>query len=364
MFHRNRIRSSLAVHEWHVVAPQAKLPPMCVRAHIDQRLFFSFTRARRVLKILPPTMSSSTPPATAAGYDAELELHTIHHDGRDISISCSKKYENLPPVLYFYPVGAGRRMLLAFKSLFSTLRLICINRPGKGGTSPSKKGHLETVVHDVVVVLDSLQINQVSIMTMCAGTPFAMAFATQHPERTTGKFIGISTWIQPADCGYDNTKLLYYIGTKDASHTGPLAGTVMSGMASCFTSFPTSWFAGMLRKKLNKNECRAFDELYSDVKDFSSMMEWMRQDSRGGLNADVQVLLTANVVDYEALSKSQDSICLWHGTNDTMVPYVGAEWLNQQLPNSELKPIPDGTHEGCMFLLHDDIVESLKSLAS
>ena len=292
----------------------------------------------------------------------ELELHTIQHNGRNVTFSKSPD-NGSPPVLFFYPVGAGRRMLLSFQELFSNLWFICINRPGKGGTSPpdSNVSHLETTIQDILVVLDKLGIQQVSLLCMCAGTPFCFAFAARHPERTTGRLIGISTWVQPADCDYNNTKLLYHVGTKQPNLAGLLTGTLMSSMGCMFSSFPTSWFTSFLRKALSIDECQAFDEKYSKD-EFCDMLKWMQQDPRGGVSGDLQVLLSRNIVDYEALSKSQDSLILWHGTNDNTVPYVGVEWLAKQLPDAELNTIRDGTHEGCMFLLHSSIVDSLKSL--
>lgn len=117
---------------------------------------------------------------------------------------------------------------------------------------------------------------------------------------------------------------------------------------------------GMLRNKLSSDECKVF-EWYNDGDEFIEMMKWMQQDPRGGLNDDLHVLLSANVVDYQALSKSQPHIILWHGTGDTMVPYTGAEWFTEQLPGAALHTVERGTHEGCMFLLHSSIVDSLKT---
>lgn len=307
------------------------------------------------------TMTSS---ASALSFDKELKLHTLQHEGRNIAYSMSSRIsESKHPVLFFYPVGSGRRTLLAFRSLFSEISFLCVNRPGKGGTSPSveTESHLDTVIKDIIAVLDSLQMEKVSILAECAGTPFAMAFCTWFPERTTRIYIGIASWIQPADCGYEHTKLVYHMGTQSSSLTGPFAATFMSSMGYLVASFPVSWFASMLKSKLSQEECIEFDTLYSNADDFSNMIAWMKQDSRGGMSPDLQVLLSKDVVDYQALAKSQDTIILWHGTNDSMVPIGGAEWLAEQLPNAELHTIPDGTHEGCMLFLHPAIVDSLKS---
>jgi pimeloyl-ACP methyl ester carboxylesterase len=298
-----------------------------------------------------------------APFTSELKLHTVQHEGRDITFSTSPD-NGSQNVLFCYPVGAGRRMLLLFRSLFADIRFICINRPGKGGTSVAIKGktHLETVLEDMIAVLNELEIRQVSILTMCAGTPFAMAFASRYPDRTTGCFIGISSWVQPADCGYDNTKVIYHVGTKRPSFTGPLAGSFMSSMGFMFSSFPTTWFAGLVQTKLSKEEAQVFQERYSEIHEFSDVLTWMRQDSRGGVSPDISVLLSANVVDYPAFSKSCKTMIFFHGTGDTMVPHVGIEWLAEQLPNAALHTMENGTHEGCMFLLHPKIVESIKVL--
>lgn len=308
-------------------------------------------------------MTTATTTTTNDAPYSELELHAVHHDGRDITFSTSPD-NGSPPVLFFYPVGAGRRMLLSFRSLYSCLRFICVNRPGKGGTSasiPKESTHLDTVVQDVITVLDHLKLDRVSVLAMCAGTPFAMVFCSRHPERTTRNFMGISSWIQPADCGYSNTKLLYHIGTQLPSCTGPLAGTLMSTTGRLFSSFPTSWFVGFLRKKLSPQERNVFEKQYPDISEFCDMLQWMQQDARGGVNEDIVVLLSANAVDYDAFANSQtSSIVLWHGTSDSMVPCSGAEWLSDQVPKAALRTIPNGTHEGCMFLLHSKIVESLE----
>jgi hypothetical protein len=133
-------------------------------------------------------------------------------------------------------------------------------------------------------------------------------------------------------------------------------------MGGIFSSFPTSWFTSLLQKKLSTEEAKAFQEQYSNTEEFCRVLKWMRQDSRGGVRQDITVLLNANVVDYNAFSKSCNSITLWHGTNDSTVPHVGVKWLVEQLPNAALSTIQNGTHEGCMFLLHPKIVESIKTL--
>lgn len=253
-------------------------------------------------------------------------------------------------------------MLLSLAKTLPDLRLICVNRPGKGGTSPASKGnsHLDASVQDAVAVLDSLGVDKVSLFCMCAGTPFCMAFALQQPERTTRKFMGISTWIQPADCGYENTKVTYYMGAQAPVLVSPLVGSVFRSVGLSLSSFPTTWVLSALRGKVSETEHVAFDIKYENSQEFGDMMKWM-QHEQGGQSPDMKVLLSAGLIDYEKLGASMQSITLWHGTKDSMVPYASAQWLEEHVPGATLNTIPDGSHEGCMFLLHSSIVDSLTS---
>lgn len=253
-------------------------------------------------------------------------------------------------------------MLLSIAKTLPDLRLICVNRPGKGGTSPASEGnsHLDASVQDAVAVLDCLGVDRVSLFCMCAGAPFCMAFALQQPERTTREFMGISTWVQPADCGYDNTKVTYYMGTRAPGLVSPLVGSVLSSVGLSLSSFPTTWVLSALRGKVSETEHVAFDIKYENGQEFGDTMKWM-QHEQGGQNPDMKVLLSAGLIDYEKLGASLQSITLWHGTKDSMVPYASAQWLEEHVPGAKLNTIPDGSHEGCMFLLHSAIVDSLKS---
>lgn len=312
------------------------------------------------LKSITTTHDSSRDPFS------EIELHTIQHEGRDIAYSTSPDNRASHTVLYFYPGGGNRRMIFSFRNLFSSLRFICVNRPGKGGTSPAEKSgaanHLTTTVQDAIVVLDTLGIEKVSLLCMCAGTPFCMTFAARYPERTTGKFTGISSWIQPADCGYENTKTTLYLGTQMRPIVAPVVGMVFTSIGASLTSFPSGMTIKALSSKLSEEERESFDEKYKNREEFSRMMKWMQGD-RGGYGSDMSVLFSANLVDYQAFNDSQKSIVLWHGTRDNLVPYTSAEWLVEEvLTGATLNPVVDGTHEGGNFLLHSSLVEYLKGL--
>eukprot|EP00567_Pseudictyota_dubia_P006389 CAMPEP_0197438132 /NCGR_PEP_ID=MMETSP1175-20131217/5213_1 /TAXON_ID=1003142 /ORGANISM="Triceratium dubium, Strain CCMP147" /LENGTH=319 /DNA_ID=CAMNT_0042967805 /DNA_START=44 /DNA_END=1003 /DNA_ORIENTATION=- len=300
-------------------------------------------------------------------FAATIQLRTIStEDGREVSYSCTGN-ENDPPVLFFYPAGGNRRMLLFLAEKLPNLRLVCVNRPGSHGTTTAassggegKLSHLDATVRDAVAVLDALGIDRVSVLCMCAGTPFAMEFCARHEDRLTGRFVGVCCWVQPADCGRANTKLSYLVGSQIPSAAGPLAGSVMSTMGMSLSSFPTTWVASALARQLSETEAETFYEEFRP-EEFSERMKWVQSEA-GGQGADVKVLLSAGVVDYQRFSEIVPSPIFWHSTEDAVVPYAGAEWLEQQLLNATLHAIPGATHNGCCFLLHPSIVNSINSL--
>lgn len=301
----------------------------------------------------------------------EVSLHTIRNAGRSVAYSIAgDRNSDATPVLFFYPGGANRLMV---QSLHETavqahLKVISVNRPGKAGTSPAIQpgaaAHLKIAVEDATLVLDELGIQRVALLFMCAGTPFALGFATMKSERTS-RILGVASWVLPADCGYANTKFWFYMGT----HTfvprwfvAPLAGSVFRSIGSSMSFLPPGWVQGALRSKLSSSEKDAFDAKFNKD-EFAKGLSWMKQE-KGGEAADVDVLLSKGSdlgIDYQQIGQTH-CVVLCHGTKDKLVPYASIEWMKEQIPSAMLNTLPDGSHEGAEFLLHESVIDSIASL--
>lgn len=220
--------------------------------------------------------------------------------------------------------------------------------------------HVSTACDDTVAVLDSLGIVRASLLFECAGTPFALAFATKYKERTTEKFMGIGSWVLPADC--PKNKLLYRFGANYCPLwlASPLVASSMSGMMYSFTSLPAEWINSRFNKVFSDEEREVFDASFS-VTEFMGAMKWMMEE-KGGLTEDVSVLLSKGKdvgVEYDRVC---GSVLLFHAEKDTLTPVACAKWLAETLPSAALTVLPDASHEGTLFMLHALIIESLKSL--
>mmetsp|Transcript_43681 Transcript_43681/g.78392 ORF Transcript_43681/g.78392 Transcript_43681/m.78392 type:complete len:402 (+) Transcript_43681:327-1532(+) len=224
--------------------------------------------------------------------------------------------------IFFYPMGSNRRILDAVISRYAPqfecdkdVLFLCVNRPGKGGTSsssgvaakqhektaPDERQHIWTTCDDIVTILDHYGIRKASLLYMCAGSTFAYSFANLHPDYTTGYIIGIASWILRSDpsssiiCNNTEngdsqcdikTPQMHSLTHRMAMHGffGPkcmvssLAGGIVGSMSVIFSSVPPAWVGKGFKKELSDDERLMFDELYPDGVGFVEMMKWMHDD--------------------------------------------------------------------------------------
>jgi len=302
-------------------------------------------------------------------YEDRIALHTLKvSDGRQVAFATSGD-PNGTPVLFFYAGGGNRRVLLSLHpaAVSASLKLICLNRPGKDGTSKATTrgaaSHVKTVCDDCICVLDALGIDKVSLLFMCAGSPFALAFSNKNPERMTGKLVGIACFVSPADCPM--TKSLYRFGARCCPNwaVSPLVASSMNSMMHVFTWLSPSGLTEHFKNKvLASDEEREAFEKANAGNGFSENMGWVFEE-RGGLSSDLSVLLSKYEDVGIELKEVYGKALLFHPIKDKLTPIEAAEWLSEHLRSATLTKLPEASHEGTLFLLHDEIVQSLKTLA-
>jgi pimeloyl-ACP methyl ester carboxylesterase len=64
------------------------------------------------------------------------------------------------------------------------LRLLCVNRPGYGASTPADSTML-SVADDAVAVLDAWGLSRVAVLGMSVGGAYAAALGSRHPSRVT-----------------------------------------------------------------------------------------------------------------------------------------------------------------------------------
>mmetsp|Transcript_10090 Transcript_10090/g.16749 ORF Transcript_10090/g.16749 Transcript_10090/m.16749 type:complete len:326 (-) Transcript_10090:132-1109(-) len=304
-------------------------------------------------------------------YPEEVYMYTLQRRDRTIHFAVAGSGT---PVLYLYPGGCNRRILALLHKMARRhkIRFICVNRPGRGTCSASapkeddtKRSaayhHVETAARDMVAVLDALKIQKVGVFFHCAGTPFALVFASRFPERIEGSLMGAGSWVQPADC--PDTKPLFRFGATKTPLwlTSYLASGIASSVEFGMFHMPTQWMSTRFGKHLSKEEKQAFADDY-DATDFVEKFKWMQKEGAGMTPADLTTLLSpASDIGLE-YSQLTIEVKMVHAQNDKVTPAAAAEWMAKQLPACDLTLVDDGTHEGSLFNLHDEIHQVLEAL--
>lgn len=312
----------------------------------------------------------------AQRHDSAVTLSELERDGRSVAYATIGT-ESSAPVIVFYAAGGSRRFVALFHEALladpelapqvSRLRFIGINRPGRGATAPpAESGELamvETTCLDALAVLDRLGVQKASLIGCCAGTPYALAFAARHPERTTGRVLTVGAWVSPAD--FEGASSIYRLGSAlPAWLVAPLVGTSFTSGPALLGLMPQSWLSSAFRGKLCDSELLEFDQRYPV--EGSKLLEVIRYQTEesGGQSNDVGVLLASFAslgFDYD---KVQAQVTVIHGDGDALSPIDGAEWLAQRLPRASLKKLNAGTHDGALFMLHKEARNAVLALAA
>jgi pimeloyl-ACP methyl ester carboxylesterase len=105
-------------------------------------------------------------------------------DGRRLAILEVGKSEGFP-IFHFHGNGSSRLEVLTVQAVAERLgiRLICLDRPGIGGSDERRGYRLLDWPDDVVEVADQLGIERFAVEGFSGGAPFALACAYKIPHR-------------------------------------------------------------------------------------------------------------------------------------------------------------------------------------
>jgi pimeloyl-ACP methyl ester carboxylesterase len=308
-------------------------------------------------------------------YSEIMDLQTLQlvETGRNVAFATAGDPTGTP-VLFFYPAGSNRRQLVSLHpfAVKAALKLICVNRPGKGGTSdaafqPHKNQEApptvisRTVCSDAAAVLDKLGVaGAVSLLFECAGAPFGLAFASQYPHRIQA-IVGIGSWVLPSDCP-EHTKWLFRFGALHCSNwlASGLAGNIISSFGRSFAWMPQSSLISQIKSCLTDEERDVFKTVVDEI-EFVDRTYWMFKE-KGGTTQDISVLLSKGCDIGLSYDLIPTRIQLIHADNDRVTPIAAVQWLAERLPSATLTIVPKASHEGTLFLLHASVVDSLTTL--
>ncbi|CAE7941101.1 Wdr33 [Symbiodinium sp. KB8] len=294
------------------------------------------------------------------------EGHFRREGGRDVVFGTLGE-EDGHAALTFYPLGSSRQALVLVEEAANKakLRLLCTNRPGNGSTSPpldppegvsAIAWHLETAVDDARALLAKLQIAKVSILFFCAGTPFALRFASKYPELCTGRMLGVAPWVSPADC--QETKGFFrWASSLPACVVSSVGGPWMAAGSYVTKSLPSTSLA---RAGLEKEEAVIFDR---EAVKMAARFRVATSESGSGDALDLPVLLASyKDIGLSPALSSEQAVQIFFGEKDTMVTPACVRWLGDVLSGPSrvtLQELPQTSHTGALLLLDERLWQAL-----
>lgn len=137
--------------------------------------------------------------------------HTIRlHDGRTLAFDDVGDPGGLP-VLYLHGTPDSRRSRHPDDGLARTagVRLIAVDRPGAGDSTPDGGGRLADLGHDLRALLDHLRLGEVGLLGWSAGGLTALAAATVLGRRVVS--VALVATVPPVEA-YDDPAVVAALG--------------------------------------------------------------------------------------------------------------------------------------------------------
>lgn len=250
------------------------------------------------------------------------------------------------PVLYVHGSPDSRRARHPDDGIADRLgiRLVAVDRPGAGLSTPHPTGTFGSFADDAVALADRLGIDRWRPLAWSAGAPYALAIAGRHPGRTqrvavVAGLVPFAAYATPgilddADGGrWMVAELGEELGAAGlAEVAAPMLAPYPCDQALALEHVLEA--ADPVRRAELDAIPGAVDVLASGVADSVA-------SGLAGLTRDLELQVEAPDVDWSAVGAPVD---LWYGQRDTSAPPAFGTWWAEHLRWAELTVVPDAGH--------------------
>ncbi len=218
-------------------------------------------------------------------------------------------------------------------------RLVGVDRPGIGGSSPHHKRTFLTWADDIIQLADHLRADQFAAIGLSGGGPYVLGCAHEHPDRMA---IGVSLGgVGPLD-GSDGAPGFGKLTSMAARAVHPLRrplGRALFG--GVWPIRPLAHVGISLYKRFGPSTDRAvfaipeFRDMFADD---------IRNATRRIADAPVYDIALFGQPWGFSPRDIQVPIRIWHGDVDLVVPLSHSEHLAELIPDSDLVVVPGLGH--------------------
>lgn len=248
-------------------------------------------------------------------------------------------------VVWLHGTPGGRRQIPSEARAFAEregLRIVGIDRPGIGSSTPHLYDNIRSFATDLDRVADRLGLDEIAVIGLSGGGPYALAAGATLPERV--RSVAVLGGVAPT-CGPDaiggglvalGRRLSPVIGRTRVPLGMALTGTIR--VARPLASRGLDLYARLSpegdRRMLARPEFKAMfldDILNGSRKQFSAPLADVQLFSKdwGFTAADVNV-----------------PVLWWHGDADHIIPFSHGEHMVARLPDASLHVLAGESHLG------------------
>jgi len=232
-------------------------------------------------------------------------------------------------------------------------RVIAVDRPGIGLSSPVHGDVVTDVADDVVQLLDALGVERASVLGYSGGAPYALAAARELPDRV--ELVGLVSGWGPPDRtdAYVDVATIERLSDAIARHAPVLTRAMFAAVSTSLRLAPTT-SARLLARRFEGEA----PTLEPTPEALTPVLEAFRQGSAGAAR-DLHLIVRPWGF---ALDEIRAPVRLWHGDHDREIPLHHSEYVAAAVRDGRLEVLDGGDHLA-LFRHAEDILTALASCA-
>ncbi|UZP36390.1 hypothetical protein NXS19_004206 [Fusarium pseudograminearum] len=230
------------------------------------------------------------------------------------------------PMFYFHGFPSSRLEAQPIDDIAQRcgIRLIALDRPGFGLSSPNPDYRIIDWPEDVAELAKARNITEFSVFGLSGGGPFALACAFALPKRTLTS-VGLFASAPPWEAGPAIKRIGTWLDAQDAKEKPGI--------------------------EITKSHAERVEDLVNMLLD-----EPFRQGASGTVHETK--LLTSQDWGFKLEDVDYDNVQIWHGVKDTNAPIAMIRYMAEHIPNCELNEFEEDTH----YTMYKHIEPALRSL--
>lgn len=239
------------------------------------------------------------------------------------------------PVVFLHGIPGSRRLGALFGSAAREhdIRLLALDRPGYGRSSPWPTRSVSDAGQFVGAVLDDADVQTAGLVAFSGGGPYALATAAAKADRVNR--VDVVSGATPPNVS-EETPTIQRLLAGLAMTTPSILRGLLRGQAWLASHLDPSFIVAQYTAD-NKAESVPDDVAETVKEDF---VEAFSRHRRGAVT-EFRNTATDWEIDFAEIDAE---VCLWHGENDTNVPITDVQRLKAQIPTAQLRVLDGADH--------------------